>query len=81
MKAVLLGAIGCGLVSASLVLWMAFQDNNQGEFFEPRSGALVWGSVVPVFLASFVSVFVPVAVIGALLRWAFHKMRSGLAKS
>ena len=81
MKAVLLAAIACGLTSGSLVLWMAFQDNNQGEFFDPQSGAIVWDSAVPVFLASFVSGFVPVAVIGALLRWAFRKARSGLAKS
>ena len=79
MKAVLL-AISLALASASLVLWMGFQDNNQGEFFDPQSGAMVWGSVIPVFLASFISVFVPVAVIGALLQLAWHKARTRLAK-
>lgn len=79
MKAVLLAAIALGLAAASLCLWMGFLDNNQGEFFDPQSGAIAWGHVMPVLLASFISGFVPVAVIGALLRWVWHKLRGGLA--
>ena len=60
---------------AGLMLWVAFQNNNQGEFFDPQSGAVEWGYVALLFLAWFVPVFFPITLIGAALQWLYHKAR------
>jgi hypothetical protein len=75
MKGVML-AIVLGLTWASYLVWLAFQDNNQGEYIDPQSSAIVWGSVVPLFLANFMIVFAPVALIFACLQWAYRRARN-----
>jgi hypothetical protein len=59
---------------ASLLLWIGFNNNNQGEFFDPQSGAVEWSYAVLVFLAYFALVFIPIA-LGAVLHSLYDKTR------
>jgi hypothetical protein len=58
---------------AALMLWAGFQDNNQGEFFDPQSGTIDWSYSALLFFSWFIAIFVPIAGIGALLEWRRHK--------
>lgn len=42
-----------GLLTSGAVLWIAFKENPQGEFFNPANGAVEFGNVLPLFLTSF----------------------------
>ncbi|WP_395020179.1 hypothetical protein [Dongia sp.] len=73
MKSILL-ATALGIAWASLTLWMAFENNNQGELFETQSGAIVWRSVLAFFLGQFIAIFVAVCALSAMLQAAWHKL-------
>ncbi len=70
---VLAAVLAAGL--AALMVWVAFQDNNQGEFFDPQTGAVAWSTTIRLILGWFVPVFLPITLIGALLQWLHHKTR------
>jgi sterol desaturase/sphingolipid hydroxylase (fatty acid hydroxylase superfamily) len=65
--------VGCGL--GGLALWAALQDNNQGEFLDPKTGALDWAQSSLVFLGWFLPVFILVTVAGAFMQWGYHRLR------
>lgn len=64
---VLLMASAIGAAVASFALWAGLQDNNQGEFYDTVTGRPVWDSIALLWLSSFVSVFLMVAVPLALV--------------
>lgn len=51
-----------GLAVASVMLWIAFQENPQGEFFDPATGAVDWPYSLMLFGLWFLVVAVPIAV-------------------
>jgi hypothetical protein len=53
-------AAGCAV--ASVMLWIAFQENTQGEFFDPVTGAVDWPYSLALFGLWFLVVAVPIAV-------------------
>lgn len=46
-------ALASGLSFASLCGKMALDNNNQGEFHDPATGALHWGAFIPVVILNF----------------------------
>ncbi len=55
-------AAGCAV--ASVMLWIAFQENTQGEFFDPVTGAVDWLYSLALFGLWFLVVALPIAVSG-----------------
>jgi len=46
-------AVVAGLIFASAVLSIAFNENPQGEFFDTATGSIHLGNVLPLFFTSF----------------------------
>lgn len=44
-----------GLIVAGAILYIAFQENPQGEFFDTASGKINIGNVLPLFFSAFAS--------------------------
>jgi hypothetical protein len=51
-----------GLAVASVMLSIAFQENSQGEFFDPATGAVDWPYSLALFGLWFLVIAVPIAV-------------------
>jgi hypothetical protein len=57
-------AVVAGLAVASAMLWIAFQENPQGEFFDPATGAVDWPYSIALFGLWFVVVAAPTLAVG-----------------
>lgn len=57
-------AVVAGLAVASTMLWIAFQENPQGEFFNPTTGAVDWTYSMILFGLWFVVVAAPTLAVG-----------------
>jgi len=55
-------ASGCAV--GSVMIWIAFQENTQGEFFDPTTGAVDWPYSLALFGLWFLVVAVPIAAAG-----------------
>lgn len=53
-------------IAASLILWIAFQDNNNGEFMDTVSGRIDFRNAAGLWLAWFVGTF-PIFILPAVL--------------
>jgi hypothetical protein len=62
--AALVAAVVAGLAVASTMLWIAFQENPQGEFFDPATGAVDWPYSMALFGLWFVVVAAPTLAAG-----------------
>lgn len=69
-------AAAAGLAVASVMLWVAFQENPQGEFFDPVSGAVDWRYSFALFGLWFAVIAAPIlfaGIGGAALRSRFRR--------
>ncbi len=69
-------AAAAGLAVASTMLWIAFQESPQGEFSDPRTGAVDWPYSLALFGLWFFVVAVPIAVAA----WTGLALRSRLRR-
>ena len=69
-------AAAAGLAVANAMLWIAFQENPQGEFFDPATGAVDWPYSLALFGLWLLVVAVPIAVAA----WGGVALRSRLRR-
>ena len=67
-------SFAAGLAVGGAMLWIAFQENPQGEYFDPVTGAVNWPHTLTLFGLYMLTIAGPLALAG----WAAYTMRSGL---
>lgn len=66
---VLLTAAIAGGLLATLFLMAGLENNNQGEYFDPLTGAIDWGSVTLLGLSGFLPPFLLIAIASLAIAW------------
>ncbi len=61
------------LVGSLTLLWIGFQNNNQGEFYEVESGLVDWNYCGLILTRSFLILFASSFAIIAVLRSFIHR--------
>ncbi|GAA0559143.1 hypothetical protein [Rhizomicrobium electricum] len=65
-----------GSVSGTVVLWIAFQNNNQGEYFDPLTGQVDIVYSAELFAAVSLPVAVAVFAVLALGLWLWRQIKT-----
>lgn len=68
MALTLVNASLLALIAGGIILSVAFEHNPQGEFFDPTTGAIEFGTTIPLFLLA----AVPVALVALAVQLLVH---------
>ncbi len=68
-------ALLLGIAFASIVLWVAFQENSQGEYFDPVTGQVDIAYSATLFLAALLPVALAAFVVVAFGAWLWRQVK------
>lgn len=72
-------SVAVGAVFASTFLYIGFQHNPQGEFFDPRTGVVDWRYAALLFSVWFIGASIVAGVVMTVVRFVYCALRNQLS--